>query len=144
MQQNFVRKSSQKNFELDCTFLLQVSITTVYWTSQIQLKSWQLDITNNHDHKLQPAVGWKQSKKIGEWNWRMEKDVQEYWKTQSNCRIQPGEGLFFALSAMLNFGQLCAHNDCRWLYEIVRHVLYSILFFKVFSSISFNSSPFEI
>ena len=40
-----------------------------------QLKSWQLDIPNNRDHKLQPAVDWKQSEKIGEWTWRMEKDV---------------------------------------------------------------------
>ena len=97
-------QNSQKNFELDYTFLLEVSImkgnvlsftddkakryeinkrlggiaaTPIAAYRKItgrekeqlekmskkihlledQLKSWQLDITNNHDHKLQPAVG---------------------------------------------------------------------------------------
>ena len=45
----------------------------------------------------------------------MENETEEWKRTYKNIEKhkQPGEGLFFALSAMLNFGKLCAHLAYR-------------------------------
>ena len=49
------------------------------WTSLLimitDFKSGALATRSRCLLKLQPAVGWKQSNKIGEWIWRMEKDA---------------------------------------------------------------------